>query len=50
MVEIVTWPESQMVTEYDGCFENIALINSEAGLDAFGSSAHVVTPNGGKIA
>lgn len=42
MVEIVTWPDSQMVTEYDGCFENAALINSEAGLDAFGGSAYVV--------
>lgn len=42
MVEIVTWPESQMVTEYSGYLENAVLINSDKGLDEYGSSAYIV--------
>ncbi len=42
MVEIVTWPESQMITEYSGYLENAVLINSDKGLDEYGSSAYIV--------
>lgn len=39
---IVCWPESQMLMEKEGFYENCSLINSERGLDAYGSSAYLV--------
>lgn len=40
--EIVCWPESQMLMEKEGFFENCSLINSERGLEEYGSSAYLV--------
>jgi len=40
--EIVTWPDSQMVMERNGFRDHAWLINSEEGLDLYGSSAYVV--------
>lgn len=39
---IVCWPESQMLMEKEGFYENCSLINSERGLDVYGSSAYLV--------
>ena len=39
---IVCWPESQMLMEKEGFIENCSLINSERGLEAYGSSAYLV--------
>lgn len=41
---VVTWPESQIITSYEGFQDNAILINSEAGLDAYGSCAYRVNP------
>lgn len=41
-VEIVCWPESQDLMMYEGFEENCELINSERGLDLYGSSAFYV--------
>ena len=43
--EVVTWPESQMISEKEGALENCALINSEHGIDIYGSSAYRVNPD-----
>jgi hypothetical protein len=40
--EIVCWPESQMLMEKEGFFDNCSLINSDRGLEEFGSSAYLV--------
>lgn len=39
---IVCWPESQMIMEKEGFYENCSLINSERGLEEYGSSACLV--------
>lgn len=39
---IVCWPDSQMLMEKEGFFENCSLINSERGLEVYGSSAYLV--------
>lgn len=39
---IVCWPESQMIMEKEGFYENCSLINSERGLEEYGSSAYLV--------
>lgn len=39
---VVCWPESQMLMENEGFFENCTLINTERGLEAYGSSAYLV--------
>jgi hypothetical protein len=41
-VVIVCWPESQDLMMYEGFEENCELINSERGLDLYGSSAFYV--------
>ena len=41
---VVTWPESQIISPYEGFQHCSALINSEAGLDRFGPSAYRVNP------
>lgn len=41
--EIVCWPESQDLMCYEGFDENCELINSESGLDLYGSSAYYVS-------
>lgn len=41
---VVTWPESQKITSYEGFEVNSILINSDAGLDAYGSCAYRVNP------
>lgn len=40
--EVVCWPESQNLMGKKGFFENCSLINSERGLDVYGSSAYLV--------
>ena len=40
--EIVCWPESQMLMEKKGFYENCTLINSEKGIEKYGSSAYLV--------
>lgn len=40
--EIVCWPESQMLMEKKGFYDNCTLINSEKGLEKYGSSAYLV--------
>jgi hypothetical protein len=40
--EIVCWPESQMLMEKEGFYDNCSLISSERGLEEFGSSAYLV--------
>ena len=40
--EIVCWPESQELMAFEGFDENSELINSERGLDLYGSSAYYV--------
>ena len=40
--EIVCWPESQMLMEKEGFYDNCSLINSDRGLEEFGSSAYLV--------
>lgn len=40
--EIVCWPESQMLMEKEGFYDNCSLINSERGLEEYGSSAYLV--------
>lgn len=40
--EIVCWPESQMLMEKKGFYENCTLINSERGIEKYGSSAYLV--------
>lgn len=40
--EIVCWPESQMLMEKEGFFENCSLINSERGIEEYGYSAYLV--------
>lgn len=42
---VVCWPESQMLMENEGFFENCTLINTERGLEAYGSSAYLVDEN-----
>lgn len=39
---IVCWPESQMLMEKEGFYDNCSLINSERGLEEYGSSAYLV--------
>ena len=39
---IVCWPDSQMLMEKEGFFDNCSLINSERGLEVYGSSAYLV--------
>lgn len=39
---IVIWPYSQNLMEAKGFYENALLINTEKGLDEFGSSAYLV--------
>lgn len=39
---IVCWPESQMLMEKKGFHANCTLINSEKGLEKYGSSAYLV--------
>ena len=39
---IVCWPESQMLMEKEGFYDNCSLINSDRGLEEFGSSAYLV--------
>lgn len=39
---IVCWPDSQMLMGMEGFYDNCSLINSERGLEAFGSSAYLV--------
>lgn len=41
--DVVLWPDSQDLMELDGFDENSYLINDEAGLEIFGSSAYVVS-------
>lgn len=40
--EVVTWPESQDLMEKKGFSEHCELINSEKGLDMYGSCAYLV--------
>lgn len=40
--EIVCWPESQILMGKEGFYENCSLINSQRGLDEYGSSAFLV--------
>lgn len=40
--EIVMWPESQNLMEFEGFKQNCVLINSDKGLEEFGSSAYRV--------
>jgi hypothetical protein len=40
--EVVCWPESQMIMNKVGFFENCRLINSIRGLEEYGSSAYLV--------
>lgn len=40
--EVVTWPESQELMEKEGFRQHCELINSEKGLDMYGSSAYLV--------
>lgn len=40
--EIVCWPESQMLMEKKGFYDNCTLINSEKGLEKYGPSAYLV--------
>lgn len=40
--KVVTWPESQDLMEKKGFREHCELINSEKGLDMYGSSAYLV--------
>lgn len=40
--EVVCWPESQMLMEKEGFYDNCSLINSDRGLEEFGSSAYLV--------
>lgn len=42
--EVVTWPESQDIPQYEGALENCALIDSPHGQDIYGSSAYRVNP------
>lgn len=39
---IVCWPDSQMLMGKKGFYENCSLINSERGLEVYGSSAYLV--------
>jgi hypothetical protein len=39
---VVCWPESQMLMTKKGFCEHCELINSEKGLDKYGSSAYLV--------
>ena len=39
---IVCWPHSQDIMEKEGFLDHCSLINSEKGLDAYGSSAYLV--------
>lgn len=41
-MKVVTWPECQDLMCYEGFDENSELINSEKGLDLYGSSAYYV--------
>ena len=43
--EVVTWPQSQNLMSLNGFRKNSALINSDKGLDIYGSSAYRVDPN-----
>ena len=43
--KIVCWPESQMLMEKEGFYNNCSLINSDRGLEEFGSSAYLVDEN-----
>ena len=43
--KIVCWPESQMLMEKEGFYDNCSLINSDRGLEEFGSSAYLVDEN-----
>lgn len=40
--EVVTWPESQDLMEKEGFRKHCELINSEKGIDMYGSSAYLV--------
>ena len=40
--EIICWPESQMLMEKEGFYDNCSLINSDRGIEEFGSSAYLV--------
>ena len=39
---VVTWPDSQMLSEKKGFLENCELINSDKGIEIYGSSAYLV--------
>lgn len=40
--QIVVWPESQMLSEYEGFLENCSLIMNEKDLKKYGGSSFVV--------
>lgn len=44
-LEIVCWPESQLLMECEGFEENCTLILSEEGMEKYGSSAYYVNKN-----
>lgn len=39
---IVCWPDSQILMQKSGFFDHCSLINSERGIDEYGSSAYLV--------
>jgi hypothetical protein len=43
--QVVTWPESQNLMQYDWFENECFLINSERGLNTFGSGAYFVPVN-----
>lgn len=43
--EVVTWPEIQDYMTKDGFIDNTALINSEHGIEIYGSSAYRMNPD-----
>ncbi len=40
--EVVTWPDVQLLMDLDGFYENSYLVNDDAGMKDFGSSAYFV--------
>lgn len=43
--EVVTWPDIQYLMDKHGFHKNCILINSEKGLELYGSSAYRVNPD-----
>lgn len=39
---VITWPESQMLSELNGFRENCSLINGDIGLEVYGPCAYLV--------